>query len=69
MKKIGTSIVAGITVCVIAATTIVGSVMVYKSTSIIKDEATGKLEAMSLQYANQMNTEFEKYEKIGRAHV
>lgn len=66
MKKIGTSIVAGITVCVIAATTIVGSVMVYKSTSIIKDEATGKLEAMSLQYANQMNTEFEKYESIAK---
>ena len=66
MRKIGASIVAAITACVIAATTIVGSVMVYKSTDIIKEEATGKLEAMSLQYANQMNTEFEKYESIAK---
>lgn len=66
MKKIGASIVAAITACVIAATTIVGSIMVYKSTGIIKEEATGKLESMSLQYANQMNTEFEKYESIAK---
>lgn len=66
MKKIGASIVAAITACVIVATTIVGSIMVYKSTGIIKEEATGKLESMSLQYANQMNTEFEKYESIAK---
>lgn len=62
MKKIGSSIIAGITACVIAATAIVGSVMVYTSTNVIKLEATSKLEAMALQYANQMNTEFQKYE-------
>lgn len=66
MKRIGASIVAAITVCVFAATMVVGSVMVYKSTDIIKDEAKGKLEAMSLQYSNQMNTEFAEYESIAK---
>lgn len=62
MRKIATSIIAGITTCVIVATAIVGTITVYTSTSIIEKEATGKLEALALQYANQMNTEFAKYE-------
>lgn len=66
MKKIGASIIAGITACVVAATVIVSSVMVYTSTNVIEDEATSKLEAMALQYANQMNTTFEKYESTAK---
>lgn len=67
MRKIGTSIIAGITACVVAATVIVSSVMVYTSTNIIEEEATSKLEAMALQYANQMNTTFEKFETTAKA--
>lgn len=66
MKKIATSIIAGITTCVIAATVIVGSAMVYSSTDAIEEEATAKLEAMALQYANQMNTTFEKFETTAK---
>lgn len=66
MRKIGESIIAGITSCVIAATAIVGSAIVYTSSNAIKEEATGKLEAMALQYANQMNTTFEKYESTAK---
>lgn len=66
MKKIGTSIVAGITACVIAATTIVSAAMVYTSADVIEQEATEKLQAMAVQYANQMNTEFAKYEAMAK---
>lgn len=67
MRKISTSIIAGITACVMAATAIVGTVTVYTSSDIIEKEATGKLEAMALQYANQMNTEFAQYESIAKS--
>lgn len=67
MKKIRTSIVAGITACVVAATVIVSSVMVYTSTKAIEKEATSKLEAMALQYANEMNTTFERFETTAKA--
>lgn len=69
MSKIGTSIIVGITTCVIAASAIVGSVMVVSSSNVIKEEATAKLEAMTLQYANQMNTEFEKYTTTAKGLV
>lgn len=67
MKKISSSIVAGITACVVAATVIVSFVMVYTSMKVIEEEATSKLEAMALQYANQMNTTFEKFETTAKA--
>lgn len=67
MKKISTSIIAGITACVIAATAIVGMVTVYMSTDVIEREATEKLEALALQYANQMNTEFAFYESVAES--
>ncbi len=67
MRKISTSIIAGITACVMAATAIVGTVTVYTSSDVIEKEATGKLEAMALQYANQMNTEFAQYESIAKS--
>lgn len=66
MKKIASSIIAGITACVISATAIVGTVMVYSSSRVIKSEAKDKLEAMAMQYANQMNTEFTKYETLAK---
>ncbi len=66
MKRIGTSIVAGITVCVIAATAIVSSVITYVSAGVIEDEAKSKLQAMAKQYANQMNTEFAEYESVAK---
>lgn len=64
MRKIGTSIIVGITTCVIAATAIVSTVMAYTSANVIEEEATDKLESMAVQYANQMNTEFAKYETM-----
>ena len=67
MKKISTSIIAGITACVIAATAIVGTVTVFTSSDVIEQEATSKLEAMALQYANQMNTEFAQYESVAKS--
>lgn len=67
MKKISTSIIAGVTACVIAATAIVGTVTVYTSSDVIEQEATGKLEALAMQYANQMNTEFAQYESIAKS--
>lgn len=64
MKRIGSSIIAGITVCVIAATAIVSTAMAYVSAGVIKDEAKDKLNSLAKQYANQMNTEFAEYESI-----
>lgn len=64
MKKIGTSIIVGITTCVIAATAIISSVMAYSSANVIEQEATDKMQAMAIQYANQMNTEFAEYETM-----
>lgn len=67
MRKIGTSIMIWITVCVIAATAIVGSILSVKSADVIEEEVTEKLESMALQYANNMNTEFERYESIAKS--
>lgn len=64
VKKIGTSIIAGITVCVIAATAIISSVMAYSSAEAIEQEAMDKMQAMAEQYANQMNTKFAEYETL-----
>lgn len=64
MRKIGTSIIVGITTCVIAATAIVSTVMAYTSANVIEEEATDKLQSMAVQYANQMNTEFAEYETM-----
>jgi methyl-accepting chemotaxis protein len=62
MRKISTSIMAGIVACVIFATGVVGAVSINRSSAAIQKEATEKLEAMALQYANYMNNEFTKYE-------
>ena len=66
MRKIGTSIVAAITACVIVATVIVASMVTYVSSGVIEDEAKGKLEAMAEQYANMMDTEFAEYESLAK---
>lgn len=62
MRKISTSIMAGIVACAIFATGVVGAVSISRSSAAIQKEATEKLEAMALQYANYMNNEFTKYE-------
>lgn len=67
MRKIGTSIMIWITLCVILATAIVGSVLSIKSSEVIEKEVQEKLESMALQYANNMNTEFERYESIAKS--
>ena len=67
MRKIGTSIMIWITLCVVAATAIVGAVLSIKSAEVIEDEVQVKLESMALQYANNMNTEFERYESIAKS--
>lgn len=67
MRKISTSIMAGIVACVVVATSVVGMVSIDQSSAAIKKEATEKLESMALQYANDMNTEFSKYESAVKA--
>ena len=64
--KISTRIISGITICVIAATSIVGVVNMTTASDVIQREAKEKMEAMANEYANDMNTTFEKYENTAR---
>lgn len=66
MRKIGTTIIAGVTVCVIAATLIISSVVSSVASKVLKEEAEEKLQSLALQYANEMNTSFAEYESVAK---
>ena len=54
--KISTRIISGITICVIAATSIVGVVNMTTASDVIQREAKEKMEAMANEYANLRST-------------
>lgn len=64
MKKISTSIIAAITVCVLVATVIVANISTTLGRNNVKDEAIGKLNAMTMQYVNEMSISFFETEQI-----
>lgn len=64
MKKISSSIIVAITVCVLVATGIVGGISGSLGRSSVKKEATEKLRAMTKEYVNEMNITFLNTEAV-----
>lgn len=64
MKKISTSIIAAITICVLAASVFIGGITITLGTKSTETEAKDKMDAMVMQYANEMNTDFRSTEEI-----
>lgn len=64
MKRISTSIVIAITACVLIVSLLVGGINGGLSYSALKKESEDKLEAMSMQYSNQINLSYQSLEAI-----
>lgn len=64
MKKISTMIFISIFLCVAAGTLITAGMSITFSSEEIKKEAENRMEALSGQYANNMNTLFGRYETM-----
>lgn len=64
MKKISTSIIISIIICVIIATGLVGSVSILLSSRSITQESKEKLQSLAMQHKNYMDTYYEKYQAI-----
>lgn len=64
MRKISTSIIISIIICVIIATGLVGSVSILLSSKTVTTESKEKLQSMAMQHKNYMDTYYEKYQAI-----
>lgn len=64
MRKISTSIIISIIICVIIATGLVGSVSILLSSRSITQESKEKLQSLAMQHKNYMDTYYEKYQAI-----
>lgn len=64
MRKISTSIIAAITGCVLAASLFIGGISISLGRKSIETEAKDKMNALVMQYANEMNTSFVSTKEI-----
>ncbi|ADL50315.1 methyl-accepting chemotaxis protein [Clostridium cellulovorans] len=62
MKKISSSIIAAIIICVILSSISVGTISIFIGYRSVKGEAVDKLQATAMQYANKMNNNFTEAE-------
>ncbi|NLL77102.1 MAG: methyl-accepting chemotaxis protein [Clostridiales bacterium] len=67
MRKISTSIIVSIVACVIIASIAVGSISTKIAVEEINQEATEKLSAMSLQYAGDINMQYQNLESLAES--
>ena len=67
MRRISTSIIIAIVTCVIVAAVAVGSISINVAESEINKEATDKLSAMSLQYASEINMQYQNLESLAES--
>ncbi len=64
MKKISTAIITAITACVLVVSILVGGINGILSYKTLGKEAEEKMSAMSIQYANQMNLNYQGTQEI-----
>lgn len=67
MRKISTSIIISIVMCVVVAAVVVGSISITVAVDEINKEATDKLSAMSLQYASDINMQYQNLESLAES--
>lgn len=67
MRKISTSIIISIIACVIIAAIAVGAISTKVAGEEINKEATDKLSAMSLQYASDINMQYQNLESLAES--
>lgn len=64
MKKISTKIILSIALCVILTAIAIGGISVFSSRSQLLPEAEGRMQALSKQYANEIDITYIKYENL-----
>lgn len=64
MRKISTKIILSIAFCVVISSIIVGTICVYTARNQVVPEAEGRMEAISKQYANEIDITYIKYQSI-----
>lgn len=67
MRKISTSIIVSITACVLVASIAVGAISTNVAVKEINTEAREKLNAMSLQYAGDINMKYQNLESLAES--
>lgn len=67
MRKISTSIIISIVVCVIVSSIAVGSISMKVAVNEINMEATDKLSALSLSYASDINKQYQNLESLAES--
>lgn len=64
MKKISTKIILSIAVCVILTAVMIGTISVYSAKNQLLPEAEGRMQALSKEYANEIDITYIKYQNI-----
>ncbi len=64
MKKISTTIIFSIVICVIAVSVAIGLNSINTAKNQVLPEAEGRMKALAKQYANEINLNFDQYEGI-----
>ena len=64
MKKISTKIILSIAACVILTAIAIGAISIYSSKKQLLPEAEGRMQALSKQYANEIDITYIKYQNI-----
>lgn len=67
MRKISTSIIISIVTCVIIAAVAVGTINANSASKEIQGEARDKLTAMTLQYASEINAQYQGLESLAES--
>ena len=61
MKKISTKIILSIALCVILTAVVIGTIGVYSARNQLLPEAEGRMQALSKEYANEIDITYIKY--------
>lgn len=64
MKKISTKIILSIALCVILTAVVIGTIGVYSAKNQLLPEAEGRMQALSKEYANEIDITYIKYQNI-----
>ena len=64
MKKISTKIILSIALCVILTAVVIGTIGVYSARNQLLPEAEGRMQALSKEYANEIDITYIKYQNI-----